>query len=432
MTTGGGPSLSCNACNTEFSNENDQKNHYKSEWHRYNLKCKIAGVPGVTEALFLTRHTTLAEEKKSNAPSDPKLYTCGKGCRSSKAHAQHLNSRSHTTRMIQDGHLNENTTIVKTLAPSMVNKLSQNEDEFYDVSDGSDEWEEVDGSDEWEEVDESDEWEEVDVSDEWEEDEEFDNLVGDTNHMVMDGVESDEDMKEDQVDLICCFMCDKEIETIESCMIHMHKCHGFFIPDVEYLKDPRGLLTYLGLKVTHDYMCLYCNINCKPFRSLEAVRMHMVAKGHCRVHYGDGDEEEEAELDEFYDYSSRREQEVAIIHKWLADMIFFCKYSYVDRNGKLLVTADATDDGISTKVIGSREYLRYYRQKPRPSSNGVAITAVLAARNRNMGLSTVQSKDNMVRMKVMKQMNRSGVDAMLSKIGMKSNVIRDLPKNVAY
>lgn len=31
----------------------------------------------------------------------------------------------------------------------------------------------------------------------------------------------------------------------------------------------------------------------------------MEAKSHCRVHYGDGDEEEEAELEEFYDYSSR-------------------------------------------------------------------------------------------------------------------------------
>jgi len=38
-------------------------------------------------------------------------------------------------------------------------------------------------------------------------------------------------------------------QTIENCMVHMHKHHGFFIPDVEYLKDPKGLLTYLGLKV---------------------------------------------------------------------------------------------------------------------------------------------------------------------------------------
>lgn len=31
----------------------------------------------------------------------------------------------------------------------------------------------------------------------------------------------------------------------------------------------------------------------------------MEAKSHCKVHYGDGGDEEEAELEEFYDYSSR-------------------------------------------------------------------------------------------------------------------------------
>ncbi|KAJ9549536.1 hypothetical protein OSB04_022079 [Centaurea solstitialis] len=402
--------LACNACNRELADENDQKTHYKSEWHRYNLKRKMAGVPGVTEALFLARQSTLAEEKnKLSGP--PMLYTCGlcgKGYRSSKAHAQHLNSRAHTLRASQDGQQNGDAAIIKPLPPRVVNKLSQHKEDFSEESDGSDEWEEVDEND--------------DVVGE---------MTSSLNHMEVNGVPSDEDMDEDEdeLDPTCCFMCDQKHKTIEKCMIHMHKHHGFFIPDVEYLKDPRGLLTYLGLKVKRDYTCLYCNSNCQPFNSVEAVRKHMVAKSHCRVHYGDDDEEEEAELEEFYDYSS----------------------SYLDGNENQIVTADgtgdsielgsggaeliitrATDDGISTKSIGSREYLRYYRQKPRPSQNGIAITAVLAARYRSMGLSTVQSKENMVRMKVMKQMNRSGVEAMRSKMGMKSNVIRNLPNNVTY
>lgn len=52
-------------------------------------------------------------------------------------------------------------------------------------------------------------------------------------------------------------------------------------------------------------MCLYCNERVHPFSSLEAVRKHMEAKNHCKVHYGDGSEDEEAELEDFYDYSSR-------------------------------------------------------------------------------------------------------------------------------
>ncbi|KAF3570126.1 hypothetical protein F2Q69_00059510 [Brassica cretica] len=57
---------------------------------------------------------------------------------------------------------------------------------------------------------------------------------------------------------------------------NMHKHH-----------DPEGLLTYLGLKVKRDFMCLYCSELCHAFSSLEAVRKHMEAKSHCKLHYGD-------------------------------------------------------------------------------------------------------------------------------------------------
>lgn len=49
-----------------------------------------------------------------------------------------------------------------------------------------------------------------------------------------------------------------------------------------------------------------------------------------------------------------------------------------------------------------------------------------------MGLATVQSREQMVRLKVLKQMNRSGAEIMRTKIGLKNNVIRNLPKNVPY
>lgn len=49
-----------------------------------------------------------------------------------------------------------------------------------------------------------------------------------------------------------------------------------------------------------------------------------------------------------------------------------------------------------------------------------------------MGLTTVQSREHIVRLKVLREMNKSGVEAMRSKMGMKSNVIRNLPKNCTY
>ncbi|XP_057959957.1 cytoplasmic 60S subunit biogenesis factor REI1 homolog 1 [Malania oleifera] len=409
------PGLTCNACNKEFQNDAEQKLHYKSEWHRYNLKRKVAGVPGVTETLFLARQSALAEEKNKLSET-PMLYTCGlcgKGYRSSKAHAEHLKSRAHILRASQgSNHQDGGNVIIKPFTRREKKLPSQRE---ADNEESEDEWEEVNPEDSISEATKS--------------------LNGlNVNDLVSDDEMNEEDDDgseyENELDPSCCFMCDQEHENIESCMVHMHKQHGFFIPDVEYLKDPKGLLTYLALKVKKDFMCLYCNDRCHPFNSLEAVRKHMAAKSHCKVHYGDGDDGEEAELEEFYDYSS----------------------SYVDGEGKQLVALDdmsntvglgsggselvittKTSNGISTKTLGSREYMRYYRQKPRPSpTNAIAITAALAARYRSMGLATVQPREQMVRMKVMKEMNRSGVEAMRSKMGMKSNVIRNLPKNVPY
>jgi hypothetical protein len=59
------------------------------------------------------------------------------------------------------------------------------------------------------------------------------------------------------------------------------------------------------LQVKRDFICLYCNDRRQPFQSLEAVRKHMEAKGHCKLRFGDGGDDEDADLQNFYDYSSR-------------------------------------------------------------------------------------------------------------------------------
>ncbi|KAI5649358.1 hypothetical protein M9H77_35363 [Catharanthus roseus] len=407
--------VTCNACNKEFQDEAEQKLHYRSEWHRYNLKRKVAGVPGVTESLFLAKQSALANEKKK-LDEAPMLYTCGlcnKEYRSSKAHAQHLTSKSHLLRASQGVDKQEGeSTIIRPLPKRVANKPS------------------LDKEPETEESEES-EWEEVDPEEDLV-DEATDSLLQlnfNEHTPLEEDVDKDDNDEDDVVDPSCCFMCDQRLKTIESCIVHLHKKHSFFIPDIEYLKDPEGFLTYLGVKVKRDFLCLYCNERCHPFTSLEGVRKHMDAKSHCKVRYGDGADDEEGELEDFYDYSS----------------------SYVDAQGNQLVVADdvaniveVTDGGelvtsrreenkVFTKILGSREFLRYYRQKPRPTPPNMALTASLAARYRSMGLATVQTtREHMVRMKVLKTMNKSGVEAMRSKIAMKSNVIRNLPKNVPY
>lgn len=44
--------MSCNYCETEFESRDDQKRHYKSDWHRYNLRQRLKGCKSVSEEQF--------------------------------------------------------------------------------------------------------------------------------------------------------------------------------------------------------------------------------------------------------------------------------------------------------------------------------------------------------------------------------------------
>ncbi|KAF8658825.1 hypothetical protein HU200_059318 [Digitaria exilis] len=346
----------CNACNVRFADDDHKRLHYRSDWHRFNLKRKVAGVPGVTGALFLSYvQAALGEGMTSDLTVAPIRYgcaLCGKEYRSSRAHAQHLSSRSHLIRASDEGSPIDGVAVVK-LKP-----LAERRGPSTAVEE--------------------------------EEEELADEATASSDMQVDEDSSSRCDEEPEELDPLSCFMCDLEHDTVEGCMVHMHRKHGFFIPDSEFLKDPNGLLTYVGQKVKRDFICLYCDDRRQPFQSLEAVRKHMVAKGHCRLRYGDGGDDEDANLEDFYDYSS----------------------SYVDVEGRqLIAAADAnsnielgiggselvitTKNGKGTRVrtLGSREFTRYYRQKPRPSAvTNCASALSLASSHKSMDLVTIQSK----------------------------------------
>lgn len=97
----------------------------------------------------------------------------------------------------------------------------------------------------------------------------------------------------------CYSLFDRHVaQTIDQNIEYMSRVFSFFIPDKEYLKDKEGLIQYLGDKLYEGRQCLYCN---RPFKSLSAVRRHMISKGHTSI--GTNTEEQEEELEPFYDYS---------------------------------------------------------------------------------------------------------------------------------
>lgn len=47
--------FTCVACNVAFKEAEKQRAHYKTDWHRYNLKRKIADLPPVSAQAFAER-----------------------------------------------------------------------------------------------------------------------------------------------------------------------------------------------------------------------------------------------------------------------------------------------------------------------------------------------------------------------------------------
>ena len=96
-----------------------------------------------------------------------------------------------------------------------------------------------------------------------------------------------------------CLFCPHHSSSLVKNVAHMTKVHSFFLPDVEYLSDLKGLIKYLGEKVGVGKICLWCNEKGKSFYSTEAVQAHMHDRSHCKL-FTDGDAL--LEFADFYDF----------------------------------------------------------------------------------------------------------------------------------
>jgi len=99
-----------------------------------------------------------------------------------------------------------------------------------------------------------------------------------------------------------CLFCARVSSSLEDNLTHMSGEHSFFIPDAEYLVDIAGLVSYLGEKVAVGNVCIYCNDKGREFRTLDAVRKHMLDKSHCKIAYDT--EKDMLEMSDYYDFSS--------------------------------------------------------------------------------------------------------------------------------
>lgn len=284
----------CISCRVAFATPELQKAHHKTDWHRYNLKRKVAELPPVTAADFhqrvLERKAQLAEDEKKQ---DAYCQLCKKQFSTQKAFENHEQSKKHreaaskvTEDMVEKNNrknLAMNDTAVKggkfeadqkEVKKNLANLKIMNKESL-----GAEKEQKATGkksaqpkpstsSKQTEDDSDSDSWESVEG---------------------------------EALPIEECLFCSYQSKSLEKNMKHMTVEHSFFVPDAEYLVDLEGLISYLGEKVGEGNMCLWCGEMGKAFYTTRAAQQHMMDKGHCKMlHEG----EALLEYEDFYDYRS--------------------------------------------------------------------------------------------------------------------------------
>ncbi|XP_060939570.1 cytoplasmic 60S subunit biogenesis factor ZNF622 [Limanda limanda] len=394
-------SYTCISCRVAFSDGEVQRAHYKTDWHRYNLKRKVADMPPVTAENFQERvlaQRAAAEKHLQEASSTEGCAVCNKKFSSANAYQNHLQSHKHQQAEKQAllaaqkevERMNEKN-LEKGLGDEKVDQDARNEALQQALKEqqrsslakqgkaqasqgGTKErterpdkpprmmWlEEQAKRQEKEEgaTAEGEEWEDIDQEDEEEEEEE--DMMEDFEEESMDQEEEDSAALSDpppaalpgSIPVTDCLFCSHHSKSLLKNVAHMTKVHSFFIPDVEFLVDLGGLIRYLGEKIGAGNVCLWCNEKGRSFYSAEAVQSHMTDKSHCKL-FTDGDAA--LEFADFYDFRSSypdsKEGEESEVTEDLPDDK---DLEYDDELLELTLPSGAK--------IGHRSLMRYYKQR---------------------------------------------------------------------
>ncbi|XP_076829626.1 cytoplasmic 60S subunit biogenesis factor ZNF622 isoform X2 [Brachyhypopomus gauderio] len=378
-------SYTCISCRVQFADGDVQRAHYKTDWHRYNLKRKVAAMPPVTAESFQQRVLAQRTASEQQSPVPTACSTCNKRFSSGNAYTNHLQSSRHQqaeSRALaaardQVQRLNEknlekgamamdkdaqNQALQKALReqgrrdPAKATPTERRDQERPDRPPRLQWFEQqakkiaAEEDDDDDDEEEEEEWEDVDDEDDDDDDDE--EMEAEEKEQV--GQEGTSTSAPGVIPVTDCLFCSHHSHSLSRNVTHMTKAHSFFLPDIEYLVDLRGLITYLGEKVGVGKVCLWCNEKGRSFYSTEAVQAHMNDKGHCKL-YTDGDAA--LEFADFYDFRSsypdaREGGDVEMKDGELSDEK---TVEFDDETLELTLPSGAK--------IGHRSLMRYYKQR---------------------------------------------------------------------
>jgi pre-60S factor REI1 len=90
--------FTCVTCNIAFNNADLQRDHYKADWHTYNLKRKVAELPPIDYSDFARRvqmQKAQVESAQNQAPEETFCKLCSKHFTSINTFTNHKQSKKH-------------------------------------------------------------------------------------------------------------------------------------------------------------------------------------------------------------------------------------------------------------------------------------------------------------------------------------------------
>jgi len=90
----------CITCHVAFNNGELQRAHYKSDWHRYNLKRKVADLGPITANEFTEKVEAIQQQRTEKSLEQQNRTSlsckdCGKAFNSENGLLNHVKSKKH-------------------------------------------------------------------------------------------------------------------------------------------------------------------------------------------------------------------------------------------------------------------------------------------------------------------------------------------------
>ncbi|RCK66312.1 Cytoplasmic 60S subunit biogenesis factor REH1 [Candida viswanathii] len=386
-------SFTCNTCGVKFINAELQRQHMKTEWHRYNLKRRVASLPSISSELFAEKIISLKNMAKNENEDEYGFYVATR-----KKKKNSNGDRQVTKKFLKSQQSRGRAAEIVSAASAVrsVSPASSIASEFSQFSINDSDYHEVESVETGSEINYTEESEFSDLGDELYSDE--------------DGEDHDHDEEESEDETECipithCFYCGANNHEIENNIKHMFNRHGLYIPERSFLVDVEGLLEYLSEVISLDHECLVCGFEGK---NLESIRQHITSKGHCKIPYET--KEEKLAVAEFYDFigedydeqvANNKEEKNPEKHVGFGeDVPEEATEEGSDGNGindnYALVAIDSSGVELTTPTgsrIGHRSMQRYYRQNiqlPREYS-AAQTTQALVDRRYAPGLTVYQA-----------------------------------------